>query len=317
LYELVRELYLKVLKEDVPFMASITNEIKTPGSEINRWLDAHFPMLQTITQDLRPYQRQPLSIPCYLKGAWPSNIGTAAEYGILREIGVVTLAGSITAGLCSRGYANADGAVRAIEHTDEWIHVLSEVMCQIEPPPVAFYLVLTKLNNIFRAGSEYEREFLNAFDQAPPNLDGLQSLYAFFPKEAIQDVQAIIAGAGEAIAQWRDQPIQANPAFAGSRILSGDGDIIIGTTLVDIKCISPSSIEKHATQYIKQLIAYTLHDSDDAYRLTDVAIYLARHQSLVSWSLADIAARSGLTLGWPEARSQWMLMLQEQFKRSR
>ena len=90
-----------------------------------------------------------------------------------------------------------------------------------------------------------------------------------------------------------------NPTFEGSRDVGGaDGDMILGSCLIDIKTTIRARIERN---WLYQLLGYVLLDYSDEYRLDSVGVYLARQGVVLRWPLRPlIGGLSGSTMHSPE-----------------
>lgn len=81
-------------------------------------------------------------------------------------------------------------------------------------------------------------------------------------------------------------PVVRAPTFAGSRAVRGaDADLILDTTLLEVKAVRSASLAKRDLQ---QVVTYSLLDWDDQYELTEVAMLSARHGQLIRWPLNDL-----------------------------
>jgi hypothetical protein len=77
----------------------------------------------------------------------------------------------------------------------------------------------------------------------------------------------------------------AAPAFVNHW---ADGDLVVGSTLLDVKTVLKTGDRPRATQWLWQLVAYAWLDVADRYRIRDVGFYFARHGVLVTWPLDDL-----------------------------
>ncbi|MET4782411.1 hypothetical protein [Glaciihabitans sp. UYNi722] len=79
-----------------------------------------------------------------------------------------------------------------------------------------------------------------------------------------------------------------NPEMAGiPDVVVGDGDWIIGDTLIDCKTGVGLGVSK-LRDYLYQLIGYVLMDGDDELKIRSVAIWLPRYGLLPTWRLTDL-----------------------------
>ncbi|MFF0447333.1 hypothetical protein ACFYT4_13130 [Streptomyces sp. NPDC004609] len=120
--------------------------------------------------------------------------------------------------------------------------------------------------------------------------------------EAVVDELTRLAGQAEAhgaLAEIRsmagDPPGGRPLGIAGPVFVNhwADGDLLItgpgGTTLIDVKTVVRTDKQDRSVRWLWQLVAYAWLDIADRYRIRRVALYLARHGVLVSWSLDALA----------------------------
>lgn len=106
----------------------------------------------------------------------------------------------------------------------------------------------------------------------------------------------------------------AGPVFAGSNLVDGaDGDLIIGSTLVEIKAINPRDLRLRDLQ---QVVCYALLDTDDKYELSSIAILSARYGVLVTWQLDELLHEAG-DISLKEARRLMATALRPKGSRTR
>ena len=147
----------------------------------------------------------------------------------------------------------------------------------------------------------------------PPLLTAkdLDEALASIPAEWAVDVAAVANLALPQLAHLTGHPIPG-PDFTGSGLVGGaDGDLILGSTLVEIKAIKSPDL---ALRYAQQLACYALLDTDDEYELASIAILSARFGVLVTWQLEELINEAG-KLSLREARGLLAAALQP--KRSR
>ncbi|WP_256107791.1 UvrD-helicase domain-containing protein [Streptomyces sp. ODS05-4] len=117
----------------------------------------------------------------------------------------------------------------------------------------------------------------------------LDDLLAAVPAYVIADIAEQMALAEHAFAPALRLPPEqrvCGPTFAGSTDLGGaDADFILGGLLIDCKATTRPFALKPPALY--QLAGYLLLDYDDAYAIDRVGLYLARHGTLVAWSVPD------------------------------
>ncbi|MDQ2882843.1 MAG: hypothetical protein M3Y48_17100 [Actinomycetota bacterium] len=69
-----------------------------------------------------------------------------------------------------------------------------------------------------------------------------------------------------------------------------EGDVIVGSTLIDVKAVASVYDRPRVASWLYQLIAYAWLDAADMWRVRGVGLYLARHGVLLTWHLADLEA---------------------------
>lgn len=107
------------------------------------------------------------------------------------------------------------------------------------------------------------------------------------PVAWVDDVAAV-AARNEACVTWLENSgaVIGAPTFAGSAAVGGaDGDLIVGSTLWEIKCAIG---RRPRLREIHQLIGYALLDTDDTFGLSHVGYWSARFGTQVRVPLADI-----------------------------
>ncbi|HEY0737227.1 MAG TPA: hypothetical protein VGD69_20080, partial [Herpetosiphonaceae bacterium] len=82
------------------------------------------------------------------------------------------------------------------------------------------------------------------------------------------------------------QPAILNPTFDGSADVNGaDADLIVNGCLIEIKTSKNPQVK---SEWLYQLLGYTLLDYTDRYHLSEVAIYMARQGILLRWTLDEV-----------------------------
>lgn len=100
--------------------------------------------------------------------------------------------------------------------------------------------------------------------------------------------------------------VRVAPSFTGSLAVGGaDADLVVGSTLVEIKSSSSPAMTQRDFQ---QLITYALLDFDDSFGLTRGALLSARYGQMVSWDLKDLLDEvGGVTLDQMRAQLEQAL----------
>jgi hypothetical protein len=74
------------------------------------------------------------------------------------------------------------------------------------------------------------------------------------------------------------------PTFTGSMHMPGDGDLIAGNLLLDLKTSIKNALDG---KDVYQLLTYLLMDWDNEYDLSEVGIFNARYGYLATWKTSD------------------------------
>lgn len=99
-----------------------------------------------------------------------------------------------------------------------------------------------------------------------------------------------------------------NPTFDGSKDIGGaDADLILGGCLVDFKAVLHPDLER----YLYQLLGYTLLDYGDKHKIRELAVYLARHATMLKWPLEELVSRvsDGKPVPLEDLRGQFRIVL--------
>lgn len=121
---------------------------------------------------------------------------------------------------------------------------------------------------------------------------GLDEAIAGLPQPWVADITAVTAASGPLLADLTG-PATPGATFTGSSAVGGaDADLIVGTTLVEIKAVRTTDLRLRDAQ---QLIVYALLDVDDQYALTHAALLSARYAQVVTWDLGELLDRAGQT----------------------
>ena len=107
------------------------------------------------------------------------------------------------------------------------------------------------------------------------------------------------------------QPAVTGPIFSTPGLLvSGDGDLVVGGCLIDIKTTTAPRV---STDWLYQILGYTLLDGEDRYHIRDVGFYLARQAVLLRWPVTDFlsALSGGSCHSLEEAREQFREAMRE------
>lgn len=104
----------------------------------------------------------------------------------------------------------------------------------------------------------------------------------------VDDLLAVLAGARQSLSPLMSPAarVVVGPTFAGSVDVDGaDGDLLINGTLLEVKTRLKYELQQ---RHLHQLVAYALLDYDDVYGIRELAMFSARHASLIRWPLDHI-----------------------------
>lgn len=99
------------------------------------------------------------------------------------------------------------------------------------------------------------------------------------------------------------------PVFAGSEIMKGDGDLIAGGLLTELK----TTIKKPslAVTDLWQVLGYVFMDYIDEFGITDVALFSARYGYLAQWNLdVLLSSLAGRPVTAAELRAEFRTLLE-------
>jgi hypothetical protein len=142
-----------------------------------------------------------------------------------------------------------------------------------------YCILLALLEQVARAGMVWPSSIL---DQCTRETT-CDAVLASFPKSWLDDMAGLTAMFYKPWAYYLGRPSILNPRF---RLIPGsgvDGDLIVDGVLVELKTYQ--SILFPGT--IRQLLAYVLLDTDDAYGIAGMGIYMVRHGRLIAWRLEE------------------------------
>lgn len=269
---------------------SLTSNLNNTRSPVRQFLQEQFPDTRTVVRECNRQMADTVTIrpESKVESHVGGLIGTAFDYR-LRYYFDVTPPNELVAweGMLGVGGPEQDLFV-------DFFASLTNVLEQLQPVGrclerkhevllARYCIVLALLEQMFRAP-------IQSFPASP--------LFKPFPKRSIPELLAIAED------HWVDdlcslswafyeehgnlltQPVILNPTFDGSRDVGGaDADLILDGCLIDIKTtINP----KLTTKILYQLLSYALLDYTDRHQIREVAIYFARQQKLVRWSLENL-----------------------------
>ncbi|OYN96240.1 hypothetical protein CGZ96_13320 [Enemella evansiae] len=135
--------------------------------------------------------------------------------------------------------------------------------------------------------------------------------------DAIEQLVALQGLAERELLPRLRPPYRLGPTFTGSEFCAADADLIAGGVLIDIKTRlgvrDPKTgvrSDRLSLADVYQLLGYLLFDRDDAYRITDLAIYSARYGALIGWPVVEaLQTLAGEPVDLPEVRAEvWSLL---------
>jgi hypothetical protein len=326
---------------------SLTSHLKTPHSPVRQFLDAHFPNARAIVAGCREKLVGATTLRPAAPVAW-STVGTALDYRARYYFGVTPPEEFVAwkgAWQCAHGVVarSARGVARGLvfdattgEVTARWVSAEGEPLPELdersraefeemkrfftalsraveEIDPVGrrldglqeahlnrYCYVLALFEELFRAGTQIDSPLF-----ALPKR-GVDELLAVPPAHAIDDLCTLSWAFYTRFEGLLSRPAVLNPTFDGSLDVGGaDADLILDGCLIDIKATVKPRVDP---LWLYQLLGYVLLDYTDRYRISEVAIYLARQQVTLRWPLdgflASMAGGDVPALGEVRARFQ-------------
>ncbi|UUV32073.1 hypothetical protein NQK81_01110 [Amycolatopsis roodepoortensis] len=168
--------------------------------------------------------------------------------------------------------------------------------------------LLTLCEDIYRTGLVDDR-LARLFDNGQPAIRQLRGLAE---ERQVTELVALTEKLHERGTLWQLRQLAGNPAagqplgIAAPVIVPGwaDGDILLGaiapdtgidergTTLIDVKPVLAVRDPAKIGRWLWQILLYAWLDTGDLYHIRRVGLLLARHGSLVAWTVDDL--RDGL-----------------------
>jgi hypothetical protein len=124
--------------------------------------------------------------------------------------------------------------------------------------------------------------------QVRPDVTFEELIDSLVAEVCIDDLIALLDAARPALVTLTSDPdrVVVGPTFTGSVDVGGaDADLLIDGTLLEIKSRLKNELQQ---RHLYQLATYALLDYDDAYHIRHLAMYSARHASLIRWPLSDV-----------------------------
>ncbi|MFI9588174.1 hypothetical protein ACIHCQ_41790 [Streptomyces sp. NPDC052236] len=178
--------------------------------------------------------------------------------------------------------------------------------------------LLDMFEDVYRSGTIHE-SMHQVFRPRVPTVERMRAAAS----EAVVDEltrlarQTEIHGALAEIRRLAGDPPEGRPlGIAGPVFVNhwADGDLLIpgptGSTLIDVKTVVKTDRQDRSVRWLWQLIAYAWLDIADRYRIRHVALYLARHGVLVTWSLDSLTSTLLRGGDQNEARAEFRALAQ-------
>lgn len=268
---------------------SLTSNLNNTRSPVRQFLQEQFPDTRPVVQECNRQMagattiRPESKVEAHVAGL----IGTAFDYRLRYYFGVTHPKDFIAwEGMLSIGGPEQNLFV-------DFFVSLTNVLEQLQPVGkllerkqehllTRYCVVLALLEQMFRSHQAFFTSPL--FKPSPKR--SVPELLAIAEDHWVNDLCALSWAFYEEHGCLLTQHAVLNPKFDGGRDVGGaDADLVLGNCLVDIKAtINP----KLTTKMLYQLLGYALLDYTDRYRIREVAIYFARQQKLVRWSLEDL-----------------------------
>jgi hypothetical protein len=279
---------------------SLTSHLATRESPIRQWFAATFPDTRSFTTSTNRelFAEATTHFPVGL--ASPQTVGTAFDYRVRLFFGdlelkqTVAMTGTRVAG----GLFDEQSVDTWFEETDAWLKGLGPARTRLtvaeEARVSSACYVLALWEQLFRGG-------LMALDGSPLNKFARGQRFTparlrkLVPDDAVEDMTALADIFRRSSQPMLDLattvPVTMNPTFAGSGPIGGaDGDLLVGTCLVDIKC---SKRPRLGRKLLYQLIGYPLLDWDNRYAIDTVGFYFARQGIWIAWPIRLLMGRLG------------------------
>lgn len=168
---------------------------------------------------------------------------------------------------------------------DETLQKLRPVRRRLAQPDEAqlnrYCFVLALLEQIFRRGYIEESLLLT-----PTPKSTVAELLAIAEGAWIDDLCQLSWAFYDTCSNVFARPFILNPTFDGSLDVGGaDADLIVDSCLIEVKTTKYPKLD---SRWLYKLLGYVLLDYSDRLRIQSVAVYMARQQKVLRWSLDEL-----------------------------
>ena len=274
---------------------SLTSNLKDPKSNVSQFLRREFPNVREVMKLSRARAKE-FSLDTILPEGnvdW-SIIGQAIDYRIrfyFPQEGARNHVEDLVAYdgaecVCKVGYLSDTVASCFFDELETFVADTKPARRRLdtdeEDKLLKFCVVLAAFDVFVRCGLHSSI----LFKSGPKN--SVEELLAVAELHWLDDLRRLSWGFYDTQNQLLYKHAVLNPTFFGSGWVGGaDADLIVEDCLVDVK--TTKNLLKE-TDWIFQLLGYTLLDFHDGYQIRNVAIYFARQQFFLLWSLDELMA---------------------------
>ena len=270
----------------------LTTELTSSKSWVNQFFKRDFARVVKFTQSEGPrIKALETKVPTELKGQALTRVGTAIDYGIRLEMGLLPLESQVIV----QGILRMEmfGVENTTQERSQWAEELRHSLMTLdysgsEEDRARLAILLAHLDAGFRSGGRWARIMVDLARGVRHRwtLDNFLSVAA--QKETVEVLQ-LTRLAREALSLECEQEVTLGPEFKGSGYVGGaDADLIIQNHLYDIK--TTTNPRNGLPNTIRQLIGYVLLDWDDEYSTQGVGLYFSRQGQKVEWDLDELLA---------------------------
>ena len=270
----------------------LTTELTSSKSWVNQFFKRNFAGVVKFTQSEGPrIKALETKVPTELKGQALTRVGTAIDYGIRLEMGLLPLESQVIV----QGILRMEmfGVENTSQERSQWAGELRHSLMTLdysgsEEDRARLAILLAHLDAGFRSGGRWAGIMVDLGRGVRHGwtLDNFLSVAA--QKETVEVLQ-LTRLAREAFSLECEQEVTLGPEFTGSGYVGGaDADLIIQNHLYDIK--TTTNPRNGLPNTIRQLIGYVLLDWDDEYSIQGVGLYFSRQGQKVEWDLDELLA---------------------------